>query len=108
MPKYIMKAEADPDVIKAQMQNPTDRAKVVRPMIEASGGKLEQIYFVLGEAASYTVFEMPDNQTMEAMLYAVYASGTLKSIKAMPVVTSEEAVAVFNKAAAISYQPPSA
>ena len=41
MPHYLVQAAYTPEAWAAQVKNPQDRAEVVRPAIEALGGKLQ-------------------------------------------------------------------
>jgi len=49
---------------------------------------------------------MPDQESVGAVNAAIFASGAVTSIKATAIVTAEEAVDIFKKAANVAYRPP--
>ena len=108
MPKYLTKAQLSSQGVAAMVSNPQNRADALRPSVEAAGGKLEQYYFDVTANAVYTIAEMPDNESVAALMSAAFSGGAIVSYSVSPIMTAEEMVDAFKKAAEISYQPPSA
>lgn len=108
MLRYMLHVEGTPQTLEGLIADPGDRLKAVGPIFEAVGGKLEQYYLEVGGNSSHLVVQVPDQETLAALTSALYASGALRSIKATGILTSEEAIDVFKKAATVNYQPPSA
>ena len=48
MPFYMFQARYTADAIKAMVDNPQDREAAARPLIEAIGGKLHNLFFCFG------------------------------------------------------------
>ena len=64
MPFYLFQAKYTSAAIKAMCDNPQDREKAARPLIEASGGKLHHLFFCMGEHDVVALIEAPDDETM--------------------------------------------
>jgi uncharacterized protein with GYD domain len=65
------------------------RASQIAAMAERLGGRLEAMYFGLGESDSYIVFELPDIATAAAIAKAVNAAGT-GHCRMQPILTPEQ------------------
>jgi len=90
------------------ISNPQDRAKALRPIMESMGGNLERYYYDGSENSIYTISEMPDVESLAALMSAVFAGAGLISYKVTPILTAPEMVEAFKKAGSVAYQPPSA
>jgi hypothetical protein len=88
------------------LKNPGNRAEVLGPMIEAVGGKLEHYYFEVGGNTGYMVAEYPDHESLDVITAAVFAGGAVTSIKSTAIITAEEGVDIYKKAASVVYRPP--
>ena len=51
MPFYLFQASYTPTALKAMVENPQDREAAARPLIEAVGGKLHNLFFCFGTTA---------------------------------------------------------
>ena len=107
MPRYLTQTTATPEWAATMMANPQDRTEYLRSIVESAGGKLEDSFFEVGGDAAYSLIEMPDQEGMAALAYAVFASEMASSVKVTPIMRASEAVEAFKKASSISYQPPS-
>ena len=106
MVRYLIQIGITPQSAAAVMQNPQNRQETVRPLFESVGGRLNQYYIEVGGSTAYLVAEMPDQESVGAVNAAILASGAVASIKATAIVTAEEAVDIFKKAANVAYKPP--
>ncbi len=106
MPRYLIQFSATPEASAAVLKNPTNRAEVIGPMFEALGGKLEHYYFEVGGNTGYLVAEMPDQEKLGIINAAIFSGGALTSIKSTAIMTSEEIVDIYKKAADLVYRPP--
>jgi uncharacterized protein with GYD domain len=107
MVRYLFEMQISPQAVDTLIKNPNDRAKVMRPLFEALGGKLEEYYMAAGANTVYVVGYLPDEVTLLAINMATFAGGALTSTKATPILTAAEAVEGMKKAADIAYKPPS-
>jgi len=88
------------------MKNLEDRAEAIRPIFEAVGGSLEHYYVAYTENTVYLLAEIPDQESLAALIWAFQAGGGPISIKATPLMTFTEALDVFKKAGSLGYRPP--
>jgi len=106
MAKYLFQATYTSDAWAAQVQNPQNRAEILRPMIERLGGRMECAYFAFGEYDVVAIFEMPDNVSMATFSLAGAAGGAVKAVKTTPLMTIEEGMEAMRRASGTGYQPP--
>jgi uncharacterized protein with GYD domain len=90
MPKYLIEAHYTAEGAKGvAKEGGTGRRAAVVKAAEASGGKLESLYFAFGGADVFAILELPDNVTAAAMSLAVNQSGALAT-KTIVLLTPEE------------------
>lgn len=106
MAHYLFQTAYTSEGASTLMKNPQDRFELVRPAIEAMGGKLVCGYFSFGEYDVVGIMEMPDNVSAAAFAMAVGAAGAVKSFKTTVLMTADEAVAAMTKAGDSTYEPP--
>lgn len=92
------------DEYKAQLvQNPQDRAKVMRGVVERTGGKLHAFYYCLGgEFDAIAIAEWADGVDLFAMHMAIDATGRYKYHKRIPIITAEEGLKAIQKAGQVT------
>ncbi|WP_158284740.1 GYD domain-containing protein [Oricola cellulosilytica] len=108
MPHYLFQARYSPAAIKAMVDNPQDREAAARPLVEAVGGKLHNLFFCFGAEDVIALIEAPDDKAMAAASFAVGASGAFSggaTTKLMTAAEAKEAMGAAKKAAA-SFKPP--
>jgi len=105
MTRYLIEETVTSQAVAAIMKNPHDRAEAVRPIIESVGGKLEAYYVAYTENTVYLLAEIPDQESLAAILWAFQAGGGPMSIKATPLMTATEAVDMLKKAGGLGYEP---
>ena len=71
------------------------------------GGKIEVFYHSMGEFDLLVVAEMPDNESMAAIQFAVRSTGIAKDHKVTALLSREDAVNALRRAGGAGYQPPS-
>ena len=64
MAKYLALFGFTSEAIKQFVANPSDRAVVVRRLVESVGGSLECYYWMFGQYDGVAIIEMPDPRTM--------------------------------------------
>jgi uncharacterized protein with GYD domain len=107
MPFYMFQARYTADAIKAMVDNPQDREAAARPLIEAIGGKLHNLFFCFGTEDVVAIIEAPDDNAMAAGALAIGASGAFAGGATTKLMTATEAMAAMTtaKAASGSYTP---
>ncbi len=106
MTRYLIEEIASSQAVAALIKNPHDRIEVIRPIFESVGGKLEHYYVAYTENKVYLIAQIPNQESLAAILWAFQAGGGPISVKATPIITFTEAVDVFKKAGSLGYRPP--
>ena len=106
MSTYLIQASYTAEAWAALVQNPQDRAEVIRPAVEALGGSLVCSYLAFGDSDAVAIVELPDNVSIAAFSIAAAAGGGVKSLKTTPLLSPDEGVEALRKASDVSYTPP--
>ncbi len=78
MAKFLMEAKFTAQGLKGvQGEGGTARREVVRKATESVGGKLESFHFAFGDYDTYTIIDLPDNESAAAMALAISSSGAV-------------------------------
>ncbi len=106
MPHYLVRGRYTSEGWAAMVKNPHDRTAAVRPLFESVGGTYPQSWFTedLGEVLG--IAELPDDDAMACLAAAVRASNLIAEISCEKLVSSADAVAIFQRAGTIDYRPP--
>jgi uncharacterized protein with GYD domain len=106
MTRYLIEHIPVPQAAAVVIKNPQDRTEAIRTIFESVGGKLEHYYIAFSEGTIYLLGELPDEESLAAIMTSLWASGVSMSLKAKAIVTATEAVDVFKKAGTVGYRPP--
>ena len=106
MAYYLVQAAYTAEAIAALLKKPQDRAAAIAPVVEGLGGKLDGFWFCFGEYDVVGIAQLPDNVSAAAFAFAVSQTGSLKSFKTTPLMTTDESMKAMKKAAKAGYQPP--
>jgi uncharacterized protein with GYD domain len=107
MPLYMVQASYTPEALAAMTKNPQDRSQAIRPMIEAAGGRLRDVFFCQGDYDVIAVAELPDAEAANAVALASLGAGHLKAYKTTPLFTPEEIMGAMRRAGTLTIRPPS-
>jgi|SRR5579872_6039811 len=81
MPKYLLQASYTVEGLKGlKKAKAFSRKAAVAKLVKAIGGKLETLYFALGDYDILAIVDMPDATSAAAMSLAVSATGVCRSI----------------------------
>jgi uncharacterized protein with GYD domain len=106
MAKYLVTVNYTAEGAKGlRAEGGTKRAHVVQMSVESLGGKLESMYFTMGQHDAIVIAELPDNVAAAAISLAVGASGAARCVTA-PLLTPSDMDHVVSKNTA--YRPPTA
>ncbi len=110
MPFYLFQGRYTPAAIKAMIDNPQDREKGARPLVEAVGGKLHHVFFCFGQEDVIALIEAPDDKSMAACALIIGGSGAFGGGATTKLMTAAEAMEAMKaaKAARGSYKPATA
>ena len=80
MPKYLVEARYTAEGAAGLVrEGGSGRRAAVAKTVESAGGKLESIYFALGDVDAYIIIDLPDNVAAAAVSLAANRSGFLAS-----------------------------
>jgi uncharacterized protein with GYD domain len=108
MTRYLIEHIPVPQASAAVIKNPQDRTEAISTISESAGGKLEHYYIAFSESTIYLVGQVPDEESLAAVMTSIWASGVSVSLKAKAIMTAAEAVNVFKKSGTVAYRPPTA
>ena len=104
MPKFLIKASYTAEGLKGlQKDKASGREKAIAAACKAAGGKLDAMYYALGEDDVLVVVDLPSHVNAATLGVAVGASG-MASTRTVPLLT----IAEMDKALAegTKYRPP--
>jgi uncharacterized protein with GYD domain len=104
MPLYLYQAAYTPESLAAQIKEPQDRLEVVRPALEAAGGRLVAGGYPFGEYDVLAVYEAPDDTAAAALALAFGAGGAVKAAQTTRLLSGPEWVAALQKAQGVAPQ----
>ena len=104
MAKYLISGQYSPEGLRGlQKDKASGRMRAITTAVESVGGKVECVYFALGEDDSYAIVDMPDNASVAALGIAVSAAGLVRT-KTTALMTVEEVDQALTKG--VNYRPP--
>ena len=104
MPKYLISGQYSPEGLRGlQKDKASGRMRAITTAVESVGGKVECLYFALGEDDSYSIVDLPDNSTAAALGIAVSAVGAVRT-RTTALLTVEEVDQALAKS--VNYRPP--
>jgi uncharacterized protein with GYD domain len=108
MPLFVTTGCYTATSAKGMIDNPSDREKAARGIMEAAGGKLQSFYVTTGETDWMAITEFDDGADLIPALLVVGASGAVSNVKTVRAYTGAEFKAAQEKAGNIasSYKPP--
>jgi uncharacterized protein with GYD domain len=99
---YIVSGNFSTDGIRGMLANPSDREAAVRPLVEASGGKILSYLITLGETDFMMQVESDKIDDMLAAMIVAGASGGITNLKTVQAFTSGEFMAAQRKAKSLT------
>jgi uncharacterized protein with GYD domain len=90
MPKFLIQGSYTPEGLRGlAKEKASGRQSMLKDALASVGGKLDGIYYALGEADVYVLCECPDHVSVAALALAASASGLVHT-KTVPLMTVEE------------------
>jgi uncharacterized protein with GYD domain len=110
MHRYAVFFKYSDQAIKGMLDKPEDRAAALSKTAEASGAKIEAIYFfpMGGEFDGMIIQQAPSDSAMEAIQLVARSTGALAKAVMVPIIASGEFKTLMEaaKQGAASYAPP--
>jgi uncharacterized protein with GYD domain len=106
MAKYLIAASYSAEGLKGlQRDKASGRRQAISTAIEGVGGKLECLYFALGQDDVYVIADLPDNIAAAALGIAVSAAGLVRT-RTIALMTVEEVDRALERT--VNYRAPGA
>lgn len=80
MSTYILTGNYTTDAIKGMLAHPSDREAAVKPLVEASGGKIIHFYATMGPHDFLIIMEGDDIEGVISSLMVAGATGTVSNL----------------------------
>lgn len=106
MPHFMTQFSYTPAAWKLMVQNPQDRESALRDLAAKMNAKVVCMYFTAGEYDGVGIIDAPDDETVNAMIFAVTGAGHVKATRTTRLYTMAEVLKSLNKAKAITYSGP--
>ncbi len=100
---FCITANYTPQALNALMDDPNaSRFEAVKKLVEAAGGKVIAMYSTVADGpGAMLIFEVPDPTSAPSISGVITASGAVKDIRLMRLLSQDEVVSVRKKAADI-------
>ena len=108
MAKYMALFNFTSEAIRRFVASPSDRATVVRGLVESVGGHLECYYWMFGQYDGMAIVEMPDSHTHAAAALAIVSSAAFRHFETHELLEVGDLPAIAERARLMVYQPPGA
>src|SRR6516165_1359547 len=90
MPKFLIEGSYTSEGLRGLAKEKASRRQaVLNEALKSIGGKLEGIYYALGDTDVYVLCECPDNMSVAALSLAASSTGLVRT-KTIPLMTVEE------------------
>ena len=106
MARYLVQVSYTSEAMASLISNPQDRGAVIQDLFQRLGGNVENFDFCFGDYHVVLIAEFPDNESVEAVMMAAYASGAIKDLNITVLIPMEEAVRAMSRAHGAGYIPP--
>ena len=107
---FCLTADYTPQALNAMRENPnTNRREAVTQLLEAAGGKLIDMYGIIGNGpGAMVIFDVPDPEMAPAMCGVAVASGSIQNVQLRRIFTMDEVGSIRQKRRQIhgAYKPP--
>jgi uncharacterized protein with GYD domain len=104
MAKYLISASYSAEGLRGlQRDKASGRRQAVSAAVEGLGGKVECLYYALGQDDVYVIVDMPDNASAAALGVAASATGLVHA-RTTALITVEEVDRALEKS--VNYRAP--
>ena len=106
MPTYMTQFAYTNEAAAALVKEPEDRSAVFREQVEKLGGEVLAFYHCIGKYDGVTIYEVPDQVAVEALVLAIRAPGHLEELETTELHEVEVAMEGMRKASQQAYRGP--
>ncbi|MDD7967642.1 GYD domain-containing protein [Actinomycetospora lemnae] len=98
MPEFALFFSYTPQTWAALLTKPADRTEAVRELVEGVGGRLDGLWYMLGEDDGMVLFDVPDASAAAALSLAVNSSGAFSSLRTQQLLAAGDLPGVLDTA----------
>jgi uncharacterized protein with GYD domain len=98
MRKYIINFTYSSGSWARMISSPGDRTTTAQQTLESMGGSLECLYWELGIHDGYSIVNLPDTVSAEAVIAAMTRTGAYTAIEAHELLTQQQLIATLDLA----------
>jgi len=98
MRKYITNFTYSSGSWARMISSPGDRTTAAQQTLESIGGSLECLYWELGTHDGYSIVNLPDTVSAEALIAAMTKTGAFKTMEAHELLTQQQLFATLDLA----------
>ncbi len=106
MPHFLIQAAYAAGAAKAMVASPQDRTEAIGKIVASAGGRVQSVFFALGDYDLVIIAELPNNTSAAAVALNVGSTGALARYKTTALLTPQEAVTAMGQAQGLTYSPP--
>jgi uncharacterized protein with GYD domain len=103
---YLFRFAYTPESWAALIEHPEDRREMLATRIFGFGGQLHGFWYSFGERDGYALVELPDNISAAAVVAAISATGALRHLDAIALISADEMVEALERAKEFGYKQP--
>ena len=107
MALYMTQFSYTPTAWGQMVKNPQDRLTALKELAGKLNSKVIGFYYSNGEYDGVVILEAPDDESANALLFAVISAGHVKALKTVHLYTMDQAISSLKKASAVTYKGPS-
>lgn len=89
------------------VKNPQDRFAALKELAGKFNSKVIGFYYSNGEYDGVAILEAPDDESSNALLFAVLSAGHVKAIKTVHLYTMEQVTTSLGRSNKVTYKGPS-
>ena len=108
MPYYLLQTTYTSEARSVQSRHPDNIVERANVVAENLGGRIENIFYSLGDYDVLVIVELPDNVSASAAIVAVSAGWATKEAKITPLMSVEEGIEGMKMSKNAGYRPPMA
>ena len=107
MPIFVTQGRFTREYLQGGLAKPEDRHAAISRLCEQSGGKLLNLYFMLGNHDFLVISEMPDAKAASVLSLVASGGGGITDVVTAQAFTSAEGKELFERAGKLagSYKP---
>ena len=107
MALFMTQFSYSPSAWSQMVKNPQDRLAALKELAGKFNSKVIGFYYCNGEYDGMAILEAPDDESANALLFAVISAGHVKALKTVHLYTMDQIIASLRKAGTVTYKGPS-